>query len=319
MSSADALAEDPALAAVPSEVRQALVSGAIDPERHAWSRSAARGLVLALAAGATAVGLANDEVVEMADRRGERFGLVPVAFRPAGSPLGSSEDVERLLRGLDRVFDHRVYVVALRRPVPAGLDTSPICSAVQLWLAQLDASPGERHATYEDGDVSIDLTLVEPAPRAPRGGRLFTIGPMEVMEQLGKLDRELVDAASRCEESLGALPLVAAVAYDPPWRVPRGFVQQLLYGTPDLVRTGGGYEAEFTANGRSLFSDAGARAVSALWFVGPGEHRVYDNPWAERPPQLAVPAPRFSPVDEPDRRGRVVLRWHPGGRGGAPA
>lgn len=305
-------------ASVPADVRDALLSSLVDPERHGWSRAALWGLDLAVGAGATAVGLANDEVVELVDRRGERFGLVPVEFRPPSSPMGSVPDSERLLQGLDRVFDHRSYIVSFRRPVPEGLDIGPILSAVQLWLAQLDRGPGERNATYEDAEVAIDFTVVDARPRGKNGatpGRLLTFPPMEAMEQLGAVDVAVVDAAARCEESIGSLPLVMVVAYGSPWRVPRGFVQQLLYGTPDAVQVNGSYEAAFTANGRSLFSDPAARTIAALWWMGPGDcgHRAYINPWLD--PRSAsgvvldVPEPRFAPIQEVDRRGQVTMRW----------
>jgi hypothetical protein len=280
------------VASVPEEVRDALLSALVDPERHGWSRAALWGIDLALSAGASATGLATDDVVELRDQRGERFGLVPLAFDPPASPLGPPEDAQRLLSTLDRVFGHRKYIVSLRRPVPAGLDLGPISSAVQLWLAQLDRGPTEQHATYEDADVSIDFTVVDAS--SARGGRVLTIGPMQVMEQLGEVDGALTDAASRCEESLGNLPLVMVIALKDRWRVPRGFVQQLLYGTPDAVRVEGVYEADFTANGRSLFSDPSTRG---------------DNPWALTPLTLALPGPRFAMVGEADRRGRVTLRW----------
>lgn len=302
-------------ASVPGDVRDALLSALVDPDRHAWSRAALWGIDLAVAGGATPTGLANDEVVELTDRRGERFGLVPIEFRPPTHPFGSAEGAGRLLQSLDRAFDHRRYIVSIRRPVPVDLDVGPITTAVQLWLAQLDRGPGERTATYEDGDIAVDLTLVEGSSgkKGSAGGRLLTFGPMEAMELLGQVDGALVEAASRCEESLGSLALVMVVAYEQPWRVPRGFVQQLLYGTPDVVRVDGMYEAEFTANGRSLFSDPSARGVSALWWIGPrasGGHRAYENPWAAGPVGLAVPPPHFSPIGEPDRRRRVALRWH---------
>src|SRR5688572_20952683 len=66
------------LAALPAEVRQVLLSALIDPDRNDWSRAALLGLAVASTAGASATGLATDEVLEMQDARGERFGLQPL-------------------------------------------------------------------------------------------------------------------------------------------------------------------------------------------------------------------------------------------------
>ena len=128
--------------------------------------------------------------------------------------------------------------------------------------------------------------------------------------------------------SIGTLPLVMVLAADQPWGLSRGFVQQLLFGTadrvgvvtaPDRNHAERSYEAEFTPNGRSLFSDPACRTIAGLWWLSstPGDtlgwkSRIYDNPWATASPTLAVPGPRFSLVGEPDRKRRVVLRWSGG-------
>lgn len=308
------------VAPLPAEVRDALVSALVDPERNDWARAAVMGLRLAATAGAVAVGMATDDLVEMTAARGERFGLVPLGFRLPAHPWGPPADVRRLLDVLDGTFGERRYLLYLRRPVPAGLDPGPICRAVQLWLGAIDRGErAEKHAVYEDDDVAIDLTVLEPAPGD--GGRLLTIGPVTTLERLGAVDARMVEAATRSEESIGDLPLVMALAADLPWRLPRGYVQQLLYGTPDRVDATTGaeptYEAELTPNGRSLFSDPACRAVAAMWWLEPADplepfgyrSRVYENPWAARPPALPVAGPRFAPVGEPRSRGAVVLRW----------
>ncbi|MEQ1501705.1 MAG: hypothetical protein ABMB14_05715, partial [Myxococcota bacterium] len=306
---------------LPTDVRDALVSAMVAPERSAWTRAAALGLTHAATAGAVATGMATDDLVEMQDRRGERFGLQPVGFQLPPEPWGDGEAVRRLLRGLDVTFDHRRYVLYLRRPVPPDIDVAPICRAVQLWLGQVDRGDrGELHAVYEDGEVQLDLTVIPGAHGG--GGRVLTVGPVASLELLGVVDGRLVEAASRSEESIGSLPLVMVAGADRPWGLSRGFVQQLLFGTADRVESERGpgihrYEAEFTPNGRSLFSDPACRAIASLWWLesapadGPLAYRsqVYDNPWAKDQPMLPVVGPRFTPVGDADRSGRVVLRW----------
>jgi hypothetical protein len=318
--------------AMPAEVRDEVVSAIVDPERNPWSRAAVQGIVLAATAGAAPVGLLTDDLIEMVDAREERFGLVPIGVRLPPEPCGPAADVVRLLDGLDQTFDHRRYILYLRRPVPAGVDVGPICKAVQLWLGQVDRRDrAELHAFYEDDDVAIDLTVVEtPGPSGARaeggGGRVLTVAPLESLERLASVDTQLVEAASRSEESIGSLPLVMVAAADRPWALPRGFVQWLLLGTPDAVVTERGpegtvHEATFTPNGRyeSLFVDPACRAIAALWWTellvtDPAEpfrfvSRAYDNPWATVSPALAVRGPRFAPLGEPDRKRTVSMRW----------
>lgn len=308
------------VAPAPEEVRDAVVSSLVDPERNDWARAAVLGLRLAATGGARPVGMATDDLIELLGPRGDRFGLAPLGFRQDPRPWGPDGDVARLLDVLDGTFGERRYLLYLRRPVPPGLDPGPISRAVQLWLGAIDRGErAERHAVYEDEDVAIDLTVVDG--EGGEGGRLLTIGPVTTLERLGGVDARMVEAATRSEESIGDLPLVMVLSADRPWRMPRGYVQQLLYGTPDRIEAISGpepsYEAEFTPNGRSLFSDPACRSVAALWWIEPApggdplacRTRAQENPWAHRPPQVPVEGPRFSPIGEPGSRGSVVLRW----------
>ena len=313
-----------ALAPLPVDVRSALLSAMVDPVRNDWSRAAWTGLALAATAGAVPTGLATDDLIEMRDARGERFGLQPLGFRLPASPWGPPADVERVLSALDLTFAHRRYVLYLRRPIPAGIDASPIARAVTLWLAQVDRGDrAEMHAVYEDDDVAIDLTVIDARAPGETGGRVLTVGPVASLERLGEVDARLTEAASQSEESVGSLPLVMALAADRPWGLSRGFVQQLLFGTPDRVSVGadgpGSYEAAFTPNGRSLFSDPACRTIAGLWWLAstPGQplgwtSRVYENPWTTSTLALRVGGPRFAPFGEPDRKRQVVLRWSGG-------
>ena len=303
------------LDALPDDVRSAVLSALVDPDRTPWARAvlhACRGLV---EAGGQVVGMLTDDVVEATDARGDRFGLQPLGFRLDPHAAGPPADVERLLRALDAAFGARRYVLWIRRPVPADLDVEPIRRAVQLWLSGLDRGDrAESHAVYEDDDVAIDLTVLS----AKGSGRMLTVSPLEALERLARVDASIVDAATRSEEAVGDCPLVVALAADTRWSVSRGYVQQLLYGTPDCVLTSAGegtptYEATFTANGRSLFSDPACRRVSAVWWIEPDpadalHHRswVLENPWADPLPALSPQCARFVPVESGHR---AKMKW----------
>jgi hypothetical protein len=307
------------LCALPQDVRDAVISALVDPERNEWGRAVFLGLGLAVRAGARPTGMGNDDLVELLGLRGDRFGLQPLLFSLPAHRWGEPSDVRRLLDALDATFGERKYLLYLRRPIPTGIDPGPIRRAVHLWLSAIDRGErAERHAVYEDQDVAIDLTVLD----GTGGGRVLTVGPVTTLERLSAVDARLVDAATRSEESLGDLPLVMVLAANRPWRMPRGYVQQLLYGTPDRISAEhtddhATYEAEIRPNGRSLFCDPACRAVAALWWIEPSERSdplgtsacVYENPWASNAPRLPVRGKAFVVRGEPGPRGVALLKW----------
>jgi hypothetical protein len=249
--------------------------------------------------------------------------MAPLGFRLPPHRWGAPADVKRLSDTLDRTFGHRGYVLYLRKPVPPEVDATEIARAVKLWLGAIDRGErDETHAVYEDGDVALELTLTGRNHADGRSPRVFTVGPVTTLERLGAVDACVVDAAVRHEESVGDLPLVMVLGADRPWGLSRGYVEQLLYGTPDWVSSARGdertvYEAGFRPNGRSLFSDPVCRNLVALWWVEPRpsgdplqfRSRAHDNPWS--PHQLAPPVrcPRFKLSEELHRDRVAVLRW----------
>lgn len=295
-----------ALAALPDEVRHAVIGGLVDPEQLRWSL----GVVLALhrleAAGATPVGMASDDVVEMVDAEGVPFGLAPMGVVVPASPLGAPDDVTRLLTALDGIFGDRPYGLHVGRPLPEGMDLQPVARAVRLWLSDLTrGTRHERNATYEDDGIRIDLALFGDGGGQ---GRVLTLGPVDALERLHAAERQLIDAMARHEQTLGSLPLVIALASDRPWVMPRGYVQLQLYGNPSAVVAQSGdderYEAWFAGRGSALFHDRTFQHLASLWWVAPrvpsrkdplrGDVRAYDNPWATVRPSLDGVGRRFA-------------------------
>lgn len=313
------------LGALPGEVCDAILAGLIDPEANAWARGSVLGIGLAQAAGARVVGMATDELIELTSPRGELFGLSALGFPGLHGARGDPEAAARLLSALDATFGHRPYIVHLRRPLPAGLDPGPIVRAVRLWLSAVDRDRGlERHAPYVDDEVEIDLTLAE-GPGVQ--GRVLTTGPVDALERLSTVRERVVGALSGLEQSVGALPVVLALAATRPWGLPRGFVQQILYGTPTEAwssRDGGdqAYGACFDPANRSLFSDPACRVLASLWWLDPVapaapddplaiRSRAHDNPWADTALELSVPGPRFCCLElRADRTAK--MRWDTG-------
>lgn len=322
------------LADLPASIRDLVLDELIDaPDR---ARGLLQGIALAATAGAVPEGVQDERTVTLRDAEGQTFALTALAWSTNAHPNGEPADVARLTQALDATFQGRQYALYLRRPIPSGFNAGPVSRAVHLWLAAIDRGEWKgRHAIYEDEDVALELTLVQQHA-ARGGGRLMTVGPVTALERLAAVDAMVVDLAQRHGRHDNGLPLIVALAAYPAWRVPRGYVEQLLYGTADSVLAVssmdgdaaiGRYEARFRPNGRSLFSDPICRALSALWWVesapagdDPLAYRgwAHDNPWCEAPARIPpVDVPRF--VVQGVDRDQPSLAWTrppPWGRSG---
>jgi len=317
---------DDQIGSLPGDVQLAVMAALADPDRALWARGLLDGLRLAATSRLQVVSMVHEEVVELQTEAGVRVGLSALAFPQAAEPWGHRPTVDELTRRLDQTFDGRPYVLYLRRPLPQNIDIDGIVRAFRLWLTAVGRGERhERHAVYEDGDVAFEVTLADVGDKPPPQPRLLTVGPISTLERLAEVDLAVVETAVRIEESLGDFPILVVCASDQPWRLPRGYVEQLLYGTADSTVTvagngRGSYEARFRPNGRSLFSDPVCRNLVGLWWVepsaGPGhqalafEGRVTDNPWVDDPIDLDLDVERFAPTGPAQPgTGVVTLRW----------
>ena len=213
-------------------------------------------------------------------------------------------------------------MTAFRRPLPEGFDPEPLARAVSMWLSALKKGDAHGpHAVYEDEGVSIELTLLEgkaPDGSKPSPGLSFMIPPCTALERLAIIDRHVL--AVMDGYALSELPVVVVLANELGWDLPRGYVQQILYGVPDYVVTDNStpdsaYRVLFQATEASLFSVEQASKLASLWWLEPGQddpfqYRAWatDNPWS---PLLA------QAVDFPGRRlercdlqgGAAELQW----------
>lgn len=309
-----------ALADLPSDVRDAVLAGLVDPEQVRWALGAMLGLSVLDRAGAQPLGMASDEVIELTDAQGLTFGLAPSGVVVPASPMGRPEDVAALLASLDNIFGERGYGVHIGQPLPDGVDLAPVSRAVRLWLSDLGrGTRHERNATYEGDGIRIDLALFDEGGGK---GRVLTLGPVDALERLHAVERQLIDAMARHEQSLGSLPLVVALTSDRTWLMPRGYVQLQLYGNPNaVVATSGSeerYDAWFPGRGSALFHDRTFQHLASLWWLAPTPHsrknplagdlKAYDNPWASQMPCLDGIGPRFSCVELEARRA-AHMRW----------
>lgn len=311
------------LAWMPSDVQDLVLDELIEsPDR---ARVLLQAVALASTAGALPVGVGDERMMVLRDHEGMRFALTALAWSTNAHPNGEPSDVARLTDALDSTFQGRQYALYLRRPVPSAFNPGPVSRAVHLWLAAIDRGEWKgRHAIYEDEHVALELTLVQQ--HAPKGGgRLMTVGPVTALERLAAVDGMVVELAQRHGRVDHPMPLVVALGAYPAWRVPRGYVEQLLYGTADWVAAssdaeGTHYSAQFRPNGRSLFSDPVCRNLCALWWLESSPEAAageplgfrgwgHDNPWCETPAHIPpIDAARFVAQGGADRD-RPVLSW----------
>ena len=230
-----------------------------------------------------------------------------------------------LQAALDVAFGRRRYGLWLRKSLDAELDGSAISKAVTLWLSAIDRGEWSGvHAVYEDDGVSFELVLLDGEREQPDGAS-FLVDPLDSLDRLNSVDGQLVDLVSRHEQSEADEPLVVAIGGRHEWRVSDGFARQLLFGTPDWVRSVQGQtEYAFPAESRALFADPVMGALATLWWMcptGPGmldfTTHSHENPWCLRyeGPE-PIPGPRFCAVGLGEgSRGRsvTVMAWENAG------
>lgn len=305
-------------AAMPDEVNERMLSDlAVEPERV---RTTLAAVAMATSTGCAVVAAGDDHLL-LEDAQGRAFALATRFYANARHRAGHPDDVRRLTDVLDATFQGRQYALYLRRGVPAGFDPSSVNRAVYLWLSAIDRGEWKgRHAIYEDDHVALELTLVQQRPDAP-GGRVMTVGPIDALERLETVDADVIELAGMRRVEAPDLPLIVALGCQPRWRLPRGYVEQLLYGTADRTEAAMGsegptYRATFRRGERSLFSDAAATNLGALWWIEGADSDPFaftawtnDNPWSEALDVVPnVEVSRFLAADGSDDR--KVLSWY---------
>ncbi len=290
----------------PEDVAAALLQHLSAGDRHgpSWARAAIWALELAATQGATAREVIRPGLLRMVGDDGQTFVLAPLAF-VGQKTKGADADVERLVSALDGALASYRYTLHIKKPLPADLDPTPIAQAIHLWLgAMRRGSEVGRCASYEDGDIAVEIGLTDLPRRGIESGLLTLIGPKRALERLASVDGRLVHAAGASAEAAPGEPLLCVVAADAPWHMPRGYVHQVLYGTPREVytRRDGDFrrhEALYRSNGLSLFSDPKCAHLGAVWWVEPaGSVSVrawsHENPWASEHDRIPVlPGKRF--------------------------
>jgi hypothetical protein len=289
-------------------------------------RAAVRSLAVAGLARAHAVGVLGESALELRDEIGFPFVLVPIAFSTPEHEGGEPRDVSRLLRALEGALGRWRFMLHLRRPLPPGFDPASVAQAVHLWRLAMDRGEWRgRHAVYEDETVAIDLAVTSRSSDEEGGGALGMVPPIPAPERVAEVYQRVVGSLHDIEEAAGHRAVVFGLVAEPSWRLPRGYVSDLLYGLADRVTTESGagpsrYEAVHRATGVHLFSDPTCRNVAAVWWLEPSRDLgtrgcAYENPWCQSEAALVFPGARYAIVERGLVKGRAerrpaVLAWH---------
>lgn len=320
--------------ALPEAVCAPLFEAMGDPTRAAWAQTVIYGLEIASSQGVQAVEWIDGDRIRVIDPEGRVFAMGFLGTTLVPRPMGDPGAIKQLLSALDQAFADRRYVVWFRRRVPAEPDVGAIGRAVTLWLAAISRGEWQGyHAIYEDDSVELELLLTPDRGRQGGTACILKVGPVTSLERLARIDSAVMDRVAEHDAASGELPLVYVLGASAQWNVPRGFPEQLLYGTADWVRTeidgeNRSYQAAFQSSGHSLFSDPLARNLAALWWVEPsGDDPLayrcwsHENPWTEAtfvPEPLS--GPRFHLVNRvrgANGTDRLVLTWSERFRGGS--
>lgn len=251
-----------------------------------------RAVTLARAAGLDVTEVGDGRVVA----RGPSGAVTLPVLTFAGPPrAGERKSLERLVDRIAASLGEWRFALHVEQELAADVDAAPIARAALLWRMALDKGEKRRHARYADEAAMIDLSVTE---RSGSGGMHVGLGPLVTADRLVELYAAARQAARAADRS-GDLVLVLHA--DPAWSLPRGYVLDMLYGTPDCVVVDGGWRAAYRPQTSALF--VSEPRLLAVWFVaGPLDAATFhatafDNPWHPRTGAVAPPGSRCAAID----------------------
>ncbi|MCB9779057.1 MAG: hypothetical protein H6742_10880 [Alphaproteobacteria bacterium] len=259
---------------------------------------------------------------------GERYQVMVLSFVRQTRPA-DQQALQRLTAALDRVGSRSRIVVLVRRWLPHDFDPEPVRRAIDMWLREVDRAGWEgRYAEYRDDHISLEFALTGEQARDDQGVVALMLGPFDAHRVLETVERRLVcDLDAQRLSAWSDEPVIVSLVCDQPWRLPRGYLRELLYGKPISQQTvsaapgGSGdgpvaYRATFGPEYTpSLFRDPLYSGVSGVVMLerrvdqpDPVVARSWLNPWASRPLAAAhLPGRTFAPIDRDGEH--PVMGW----------
>lgn len=223
---------------------------------------------------------------------GREFHALVLSFIRQVRPGADRASIERLRAALGRVSARSRIGLAIHRWLPHDFDPEPVRHAVELWLREVERGGWSgRYAAYEDEHVSLEFALTGEQARADQSVLAFALGPHQAHRVLEAVGSRVVSELDRLRVLGCTSPVVAACVSDQPWRLPRGYLRELMYGKPNWQTTAGDppcLQSAFSpSEAASLYRDPLYHDVSATLFLerpvdasADTLGRAYLNPWA---------------------------------------
>lgn len=259
--------------------------------------------------------------LELVSPDGQRFHGLILGFIRQIRPVADRGSIERLKAALSRVSARSRVGLVIQRWLPHDFDPEPVRQAVELWLREVERGTWTgRYAAYEDDYVSLEFALT--GETASRGDNVlaFALGPFQAHRVLEAVGARVVQELDRLRLTGRADgDVIVSCVSDQPWRLPRGYLRELLYGKPDWQTTSGGaatLESAFEdSDAPSLYRDPLYRNTALTLFVERPDGaparlrgRAFQNPWSVAtvgPDQLPCPTLAQSRTEDD----RAVMRW----------
>lgn len=250
------------------------------------------------------------------------YGLV-LSFIRQVRPAADQASIQRLRASLARVGARSRVGLVIHRWLPHDFDPEPVRQAVELWLREVERGAWSgRYAAYEDEHISIEFSLTGESARRGDSVLAFALGPFQAHRVLEAVGVRVVSELDRLRMQGGNHPVLVFCVSDQRWRVPPGYLRELLYGRPTWQTTAGeppSLMSAFSAtDAPSLYRDPLYTNVSGVLFLErPSEHAAevegsaHLNPWADTPLDPgAFPCPTFAACGQ-DGELAIVRRFDP--------
>lgn len=296
-----------------ADVRDTIAGWLENPRQAGRGRCALQGILAAGRAGFSVQGVVARGLFEVRGEAGSAV-LAPLAFETRDHEAGAIIAQQKLRRALESAITDRRYVLHIRQPLSDDFDPAMVVQAVTVW--QHAVRRGEytgTDAVYQDDGVHIEFSLTD-YPRVDNA-LLLQANPTPGLERMGVVGAILLRLAAFHASIPDVGPLIPCLGAEPTWRLSRGHVEQVLFGTARETHVICGsepsYAATFSSDG-ALFGEPEAARLGSVWWFERAEGGgcrawAHDNPWcAQRESVPAFPGLRFAVQDiHPDRGFRL--------------
>ena len=113
------------------------------------------------------------------ERDGVEALVVPVAVNFSDGRIPQSAMIDRLVHQLESVIFGRRFVLHLKQDLPPSFDPLVLVQPVQNWVQEIDRGQWSGgYAIYHEGDVALELCLLDEVPEEGTGQMLFHVPPL---------------------------------------------------------------------------------------------------------------------------------------------